>query len=199
MPECIFHNQYKHSVTYLALAQLFPVLLTTLPHNLIKDNLTELIGQTYNKECSLYLACNEKHAFLLLNNLKDLNCGHVRKFLRLSISLDNMHVFIRFKTKLYRQIVRIPMDTNCTPLVADLFLFCYERDFMLSLSDNKQADVVESFNSISRFLEDVLYIDKPYFKQIVSQIYPTELQLKKANSSGTEAPLWTWTCQLLMA
>ena len=36
------------------------------------------------------------------------------------------------------------MDTNCAPLVADLFLFCYERDFMMSLSDDKQADVPRS-------------------------------------------------------
>ena len=37
------------------------------------------------------------------------------------------------------------MGTNCAPLVADLFLFCYERDFMMSLSDDKQADVVDAF------------------------------------------------------
>ena len=34
------------------------------------------------------------------------------------------------------------MSTNCAPLVADLFLFCYERDFMMSLSDDKQADIL---------------------------------------------------------
>ena len=39
------------------------------------------------------------------------------------------------------------MGTNCAPLVADLFLFCYERDFMLSLSDNNQTDIIEAFNS----------------------------------------------------
>ena len=43
----------------------------------------------------------------------------------------------------YRQILGIPMDTNSAPLVADLFLFCYERDFMLSLSDNNQADLLK--------------------------------------------------------
>ena len=42
-------------------------------------------------------------------------------------------IFIRFGTKLHGQIVGIPMGTNCTPLIADLFLFCYERDFMMSL------------------------------------------------------------------
>ena len=78
------------------------------------------------------------------------------------------------------------MGTNCAPLVADLFLFCYERDFMLSLSDNNQADVVETFNSTSRYLDDLLNIDNPYFEQMVSQIYPTELHLNKANFSDTE-------------
>ena len=100
--------------------------------------------------------------------------------------LDN--VFIRFGSKLYRQIVGIPMGTNCAPLVADLFLFCYERDFILSLSDNNQADIIEAFNSTSRYLDDLLNIDNSYFEQIVGQIYPTELQLNKANSSDTEAP-----------
>ena len=80
------------------------------------------------------------------------------------------------------------MGTNCAPLVADLFLFCYERDFMLSLSDNNQPDIIEVFNSTSRYLDDLLNIDNPYFEQMVGQIYPTELQLNKANSSDTEAP-----------
>ena len=52
------------------------------------------------------------------------------------------NIFIRFGSKLYRQIVGIPMGTNCATLFADLFSFCYERDFMLSLSDNNQANVV---------------------------------------------------------
>ena len=82
--------------------------------------------------------------------------------------LDN--IFIRFGSKLYRQIVGIPMGTNCAPLVADLFLLCYERDFMLSLSDNNQADIIEAFNSTSRYLDDLLNIDNPYFEQMVGQI-----------------------------
>ena len=48
------------------------------------------------------------------------------------------------------------MGTNCAPLVADLFLFCYERNFMMSLSDYKQADVNDAFNTTSRYFDDVL-------------------------------------------
>ena len=100
--------------------------------------------------------------------------------------LDN--ILIRFGSELYRQIVGILMGTNCAPLLTDLFLFCYERDFMLSLSDNYQTDIIEAFNSTSRYLDDLLNIDNPYFEQMVGQIYPTKLQLNKANSSDTEAP-----------
>ena len=99
------------------------------------------------------------------------------------------NIYFRFGNKLYRQIVGIPMGTNCAPLVADLFLFCYERDFMTSLSDDNQADITEAFNSTSRYLDDFLNIDNPYFEGMVNQIYPPELQLNKANTSDTEAPL----------
>ena len=58
------------------------------------------------------------------------------------------------------------MGTNCAPLVADLFLFCYMRDFMLSLSDNNQTDIIEAFNYTPRYLDDSLNIEKPYFEQV---------------------------------
>ena len=55
------------------------------------------------------------------------------------------------------------MGTNCAPLVADLFLFCYERDFLMALSDDKQADVIDAFNTTSRYLDDILNINNVYF------------------------------------
>ena len=80
------------------------------------------------------------------------------------------------------------MGTNCAPLIADLILFCYERDFMTSLSDVKQAEIIEAFKSTSRYLDDFSNIDNPYFEGMVNRIYPPELQLNKAKTSDTEAP-----------
>ena len=77
------------------------------------------------------------------------------------------------------------MCTNCARLVADLFLFCYERDFMMSLSDDKQADVIDAFNTTSRYLDDILNINNVYFDNMVS----LELQLNRANASDKEAAL----------
>ena len=79
------------------------------------------------------------------------------------------------------------MGTNCAPLVADLFLFCYKRDFMMSLSNDKQANVIDAFNTSSGYLDDILNINNVYFDNMVSQKYPSELQLNKANTSDTEA------------
>ena len=59
---------------------------------------------------------------------------------------------------------------------------------MLSLSDNNQTDVIEVFYSISSYLDDLLDIDNPYFEQMVSQIYPTKLQLNKIIALIQEPP-----------
>ena len=57
--------------------------------------------------------------------------------------------YIRFGSKLYRQKVGIPIGTKCAPLVADLYLFCCERDFMKSLTKEKRYDLIDAFNSTS--------------------------------------------------
>ena len=59
---------------------------------------------------------------------------------------------------------------------------------MTSLSDVEQAEIIEAFNSTSRYLDDLLNIDNPYFEDMVNRIYPPEPQLNKANTSDTEAP-----------
>ena len=76
--------------------------------------------------------------------------------------LDNIK--IRFGSKLYSQFFVNPMGTNCVPLVAALFLFCFDRDIMNSLYGDNQADIIEAFNSTSRYLDDLLNIENPYFE-----------------------------------
>ena len=105
----------------------FSTLYTTLPHNLIKDKLVDLIERTFQREGSLYIACNDRNAFFTSGAVRNYNLWSCQKVCEaLTFLLDN--IYIRFGSKLYRQIIGIPMGTNCAPLVADLFLFCYERD-----------------------------------------------------------------------
>ena len=75
--------------------------------------------------------------------------------------------------------------TNCAPFVAVLFCFVMRETSVISFW---QADVIEAFNSTTRYLDDLLNIYNPYIKQMVGWIYPTEPHLKEANSFDTEAP-----------
>ena len=56
------------------------------------------------------------------------------------------------------------MGTNCAPLDADLFQFCYEKDFMKSLIKDKRYDMIDAFNSTSRYLNDLLNINNIHFE-----------------------------------
>ena len=173
----------------------FSTLYTTLPHNLIKEKLLDLIEWTFKRALKTmvhfiwHVMTERLFSLPLQSRYTHWSCQNVCD--ALSYLLDN--IYIRFGTKLYRQIVGIPMGTNCASLVADLFLYCYERDFMDSLNHDDQADVIEAFNSTSRYLDDLLNIDNPYFEGTVNQIYPSELQLNKANISDTETPLFRST------
>ena len=164
----------------------FSTLYTTLPHNLIKDKLIDLIESTFQREGSPYLAYSDRNAFFTSQKPKKYHAWSCQNVCdALTFLLDN--IFIRIGTKLYRQVVGIPMGTNCAPLVADLFLFCYERDFMMSLSDDKQADVVDAFNTTSRYLDDILNVNNVYFGSVVGRVCPSGLQLGRAGASDTEA------------
>ena len=164
----------------------FSTLYTTLPHNLIKDKLTALIRKTFNRENRSYLACNTEKAFFTDDPMKyytNWTCSEVCE--SLTFLLDN--IFVRYGNTIHRQVIGIPMGTNCAPLVADLFLYCYERDFMLSLNPKTQANVIKAFNDTSRYLDDIFNVDNPFFESMIPAIYPKELKLNKANNSDSYA------------
>ena len=75
--------------------------------------------------------------------------------------MKNIHV--QFDGMAYQQIVGISMGTNCAPLKADLFLYCYKRDFMSALQKSKHFDLLDMFNDTSRYLDDIFTIDNPEF------------------------------------
>ena len=54
------------------------------------------------------------------------------------------------------------MSNNCALLVVDLFLFCYERIFVMSLSDERQSDIIDAFNTTIGYLDDILNINNAF-------------------------------------
>ena len=165
----------------------FSTLYTTLPHGLIREKLVDLVGWTFGGEGSPCVACGGGRAFFTSEDKGRCRLWSCRGVCEaLMYLLDN--IYIRFGTELCRQIVGIPMGTNCAPLVADLFLFCCGRDFMTSLSDVKQAGIVGAFECTSGYLDDLLSVGNPCFGGMVGRVFPPGLRLGRASASDAEAP-----------
>ena len=177
-----------HSIKEAALLSTydFSTLYTTLPHDLIKNKLITLIEKTFAREKSTFIACNTKKAFFtdsIYDKYTMWTCQDL--CFALEFLLDN--IYVRHGNKIFKQTVGIPMGTNCAPLVADLFLYTYERDFMISLNKKNDIQMIQAFNNTSRYLDDILNIDNPYFPEQYENIYPSQLRLNKANVSDTKA------------
>ena len=84
-----------------------------------------------------------------------------------------------------QQVVGIPIGTNRAPPIADLFLYCDERDLLSNLKKSKRFDLIGKFNYTSRYL-DIFTIDNLEFAEHIPDIYPREFQLNKANTSDKE-------------
>ncbi|KAK3089429.1 hypothetical protein FSP39_003538 [Pinctada imbricata] len=160
---------------------------TTLPHDKINDQLSKLIKWCYNREGKIYICTSESKGFFSATEYKSYKswtCSDLCS--ALSFLLDN--IYVRFGENLYKQVVGIPMGTNCAPLVADLFLYTYEKEFIQNLQKQRKHDDVKCFTGTSRYLDDILTIDNPVFEKYKDVIYPQELTLNKANFTDTETP-----------
>ena len=94
----------------------------------------------------------------------------------LQFLIDN--IFVIFDRLVFQQTVGIPMGTNCAPLLADLFLYSYEVNFIQGLLKKKEKKLPRSFNFTFRYIYDVLSLNNSRFGDFVDRIYPIELEIK---------------------
>ena len=99
----------------------------------------------------------------------------------LEFLIDN--IFVSFGGTLFQQVVGIPMGTNCAPLLADLFLYSYESEFLQKLVKDKKIHEARAFNFTYRYIDDVLHffvsINNSRFAEFLPLIYPPELEIKE--------------------
>jgi hypothetical protein len=97
------------------------------------------------------------------------------------------NIFVSFGETLFQQVVGIPMGTNCAPLLADLFLFSYELEFLQKLVKDKTIDEARAFNFTYRYIDDVLSINNSRFAEFLPLIYPPELAVKETTDTASSA------------
>ena len=166
----------------------FSTLYTTLPHTLIKQKFSYLIKWSFRKSGCDYICCNRYKSFFSDDRYEKYTVWTCEDMIKaIDFLLDN--IYVRFGDKVYRQIVGIPMGTNCAPLIADLFLYCYESQFMAKIQkDPSKQHLLDVFNNTYRYLDDILAINNSDFLVFTNEIYPKELILNKANNSGDCCP-----------
>ena len=171
----------------------FSTLYTTIPHSDLLIRIKNLIKQTFSKNDDQFLLVNERRAFFSLDKDKDNYLSFCcKEFCDLFEFLIN-NIYVKLGDEIFRQILGIPMGTNCAPLLANLYLFSYEYDFVVKKLLNsrskdqkekfKKLQLARKFNRSYRYIDDLLSINNPDFAKYIQDIYPKELELKETTEN----------------
>ena len=168
----------------------FSTLYTTIPHSKLKDKLSELVRLCFMKKNG-----QRRYKYLVLGRDKPyfvkFHTDSTKKYTEddiirmLEFLIDNIYVV--FGGRVFQQTVGIPMGTNCAPLLADLFLYSYEADFIQGLLKKNEKILARSFNFTFRYIDDVLSLNNPKFSDFVDRIYPYELEIKDTTETTKSA------------
>ncbi|KAK3083765.1 hypothetical protein FSP39_002807 [Pinctada imbricata] len=168
----------------------FSTLYTTIPHSKLKERLAKIISNAFTSKNG-----NRKYKFIVVNYDKTYfvkeKSDSENKYTEtdiiqmLNFLIDN--IFVVFGGKVFQQIVGIPMGTNCAPLLADIFLYSYEAEFIQSLVSEGKRYLASDFNFTYRYIDDVLSINNPKFADYLSSIYPSELEVKETTETNNSA------------
>ena len=101
--------------------------------------------------------------------------------------LDN--IYVTFGDQVFRQVIGIPMGTDCAPFLANLFLYSYEYKWIAKQKELKNWHVLKHFRSCSRYIDDLLMINNAdLMKKYMTDIYPKELVLVPDDTNGKSCP-----------
>ena len=167
---------------------IFSTLYTAIPHSTLKSRLAQLIKNSFFGKNG-----KRRYQYLVIND--HFNGGYfVREYSNAKIKyteneiiamvnflIDN--IFVEFGGQVFQQTTGIPMGTNCAPLLADLFLYSYEAEFIQKLISQKKKNIAQSFNHTYRYIDDVLSLSNSSFDHFIHLIYPPELVIKNTTES----------------
>ena len=165
----------------------FSTLYTSIPHDLLKSRISNLVHNAFRKKDG-----SVRYTHIKVTRAKgyfthDINgsgdnmytADNICKMIEFLI--DN--IFVQFGGRLFRQVIGIPMGTNCAPLLADLFLYSYENEFLDNMIRSGHRRLARSFNPCYRYIDDLIVFNNKKFLDYLKEIYPSQLTVEKANKS----------------
>ena len=165
----------------------FSTLYTSTQHNLLKFRITALVHSSFkrkdgsNRYTHIKIMSGKGYFIDTINAGGD-NLYTADQICRMvEFLIDN--IFVKFGGCLFRQVIGIPMGTNCAPLLADLFLYSYESEFLDNMIRSGHRKLARSFNLCYRCIDDLIVFNNKKFRDYVKEIYPSQLTVEKANTA----------------
>ena len=163
----------------------FSTLYTSIPPDLLKSRISNLVhnafgGRDGSVACT-HIGVTGAQAYFT----HDIDGGGDNMYTADNICkmieflIDN--IFVQFGGRLFRRVVGVPVGTNCAPLLADLFLYSYENEFLDNMIKNGHRRLARSFNICYRYIDDLIVFNNKKFLGYLKEIYPSELAVEKAN------------------
>ena len=148
----------------------------------MKSRLTAIVHQTFcfknGKKRYEYIVVNYNSTYFVKNNSNAKHKYTEHDIVRMiNFLIDN--IFVECGGEVFQQVICISMGTNCAPLLADIFIYSYEAEFIQTLIRSGKRHLAKSFNFTYRYIDDVFSLNNHKFSDYVYDIYPVELEIKE--------------------
>lgn len=166
----------------------FSTLYTSIPHKSLKERISWCVKEAFKSSKKSFISVYKNSARWTdkpKKGTKHYDCEEIIEMI--SWLIDN--IYIKFGDKCFRQIIGIPMGTDCAPFLANLFLYSYEYTWIDEQRKHKKFHLLNKFKSCSRYIDDLCLINNDdLMLKVMSDIYPKELILVPDDSNGKTAP-----------
>ena len=168
----------------------FSILYTSIPHDFLKSRMNSIINNAFKYKIRstryTHIKVGRDKSYFTSDPLNGDNKNTANDICKMTEFLvDN--IYVRFGGQLFRQMVGIPMGTNCAPLLADEFLYSYENEFLDKLFKEGKRKLSRKFNLSYHYIDDLISFNNKRFKEFISDIYPKELTISETTESTSIA------------
>ena len=155
----------------------FSTLYTSIPHKKLKEQIAWVISQCFNDDARKFIRFGHASAHWTNSKGKHKHCWSKDDLIKHTKWLiDN--IFVVCGDSLFKQVIGIPMGTDCAPFLANLFLFAYEWKWLTKKFKEKDFECLERFNACFRYIDDLLCLNNDQMMDdVMTEIYPPELSL----------------------
>ena len=168
----------------------FATLYTKIPHGKLKDKLQTFINKVMDdvsssSKAAKFICCSNKSKSAYFSKTRsNVNSCFSKDDLIFNVNIIIDNCFILYHEKVFKQVIGIPMGTNCAPFLANIFLHTYEFEYMQLLINNGKSDIARKLSNTFRYQDDCVALnDGGEFGKHFSKMYPPEMTLESTNLS----------------